>query len=143
VDNPLVRRPIDLATYRNRRKLVLAPAPEPQPKNTRNVDTRRDAMNALVGWVTLAIVTLGGTAGVSYAAFKVNASTAGLELELAIGFIGSVAIMIGLWSIKKAYTEWRMVWALDEKSRVRNQLLANIARPVEDKLQLPFTNWLE
>lgn len=141
--NPLARRPVDLATYRNRRKIAPAPAPKPMRKNIRDVDARRYAMNALVGWLVLAVATIGGTIGLCYTAFKMNAHGMSWLLTSSLTIVGMAALLVGFMSIKMAWRMWCSLDELDEKSRVRNQLLATVVRPVDPKPQLPFTNWLD
>jgi|GEM_PF-5882864 hypothetical protein len=129
--------------HKNRRVLRLVPAPKPLRNNIRNVDTRRVAMNAFVGLATLTVVALSSGAGVCCAALFLHEQGVSWLIASSITLLGMATLLIGGASMKAAIATWFTIELLDEKSRVRNELLATVVHPVEPKLPLPFTNWLQ
>jgi hypothetical protein len=129
--------------HKNRRVLRLVPAPTPLRKNIRNIDTRRSAMNAFAAYAMLSLIAFSSGAGVCSAAFVMHEQGVNWLIASAVTLIGTVALLIGSVSMKAAIATWFTIEVLDEKSRVRNRLLATVVRPIEDKLQVPFHDWMQ
>ena len=96
--------------------------------NVRCSDIRCAAMGDLIGWLALAFFTIAGAIGICYVTFVTNEQTAGLDLEMTVSLIAAGALVIGGWFLKNAVVAWRSIDKLDEKSRIRERLLANIVR---------------
>ena len=128
---------------RNRRVVPLPSPKKPIVRNPRDIELRRDAMNDLVGSLVMTGFTLACALGACYGTFVVNARDASLSLEVVIIGASVAALVVSLLFVRRARVAWREIDRFDEKSNLRNKLLASIARPVDEKLQLPFTNRLE
>lgn len=142
--NPLVRKPVDLTAYRNRR--VTRPALElkPQPRNEKIVALRSRELDAVVFWLMASVAMASVAAGLCVNAVMVIAPhTPDMLLESLVVCFSLVFVVLAVRFARKAANAWKNVDGFDDKLARQREGIASTIRSTERKLPVPFTEWLQ
>jgi hypothetical protein len=111
-----------------------------EKKNLRWEDGKSAALDDVFDCFLLACATLVVTLGVCVGCYVANYTTAGLELELAVGMTGSAGILVSGWFFIQCFKSWRRYAAWDDRIEMRKRLsLTGITRADDSPKLEPST----
>lgn len=113
-----------------------------EKKNLRWEDGKSAALDDAFDCFLLACATFVVVAGVCVGCYIANYTTAGLELEFAVGMTASAGLMVSGWFFIQSIKSWRRFTAWDDRIELRKRLAATGITRADESPKLEHANTL-